>query len=466
MPSTIHSNPLVTGYHKLVQKYGSPLPERLVVFNEGTTYSFSQPKDWYLLEWFYVTVIRPLKRKQVNKHLANIKSEEMRNLVESIVENAYEFINYEEKLLISACSVISRKDLAVHLRDYIPVRSLDDVVRFLLLNERKRSIVPGLAVLLSMLTEGEENNEDNEYILDTIRVLVKFCPSIDFPIQLSSIDSLITEIGLSDIHFAKRGEIQSLYPEDGDFALPWAYVRFQDGYLTLMHPRRIGLSNTEFTFPQKNSKAAYRLISPAYLSRFDKIQVRSRGFRIVQVLDSSSLSKGFSSIESDLPSLVLKDDEILSLQRSGRLEVGSMQNPVREKDSVYLEFLSGIQLSGIRILPITENLTSDSGGESTEDSFLFTVAQDEKGFIVVYENIYPARATYLFKVNRQLYQKGIEKIASFFSSETIINKRQKLTWNSRLLVDSSILWMQKIIHPTDDFSSWRKDILRFLPKKR
>lgn len=466
MSSSSNTNPLVIGYHELALKYGEPLPERLVEFNDETGYTFSRPKDWYLLEWFYITVLRPLKRKRVIRLLDDIKDEDMRANVGAMVENAYEYFNHEESLLTFACSAISRKDLASNLHAYIPVHSLDDVVRFLLLNERRRDIVPGLAVLLSMLLEAEENSEENEYVLDTVRVLVKFSPSIDFPVQLSSIDKLMAEIGLTDVHFAKRSDIQDLYPENGDFSLPWAYVRFQDGYVTLMHPRRIGLTDTEFTFPQKTSKAAYRLISPAYLSRFDRILVRSRQFKITHVLDSSALLKGFSSIESDLPELVLNNDEILSLQRRGKLETGSIQNPVREKDSAYLEFLSGIQLSGYRIIPVTENLASDSGGEATEEAFLFTVAKDNNGLLVVYENIFPARATYLFMVNGKLYQNGVERIASYFTSGTIINKRQKLTWNSRLLVDNSILWMQRIIHPADDFPSWRRDILRFIQKKR
>ena len=466
MPTISDKNPLVSGYHELEQRYGGPLPERLVVFNTETSHSFSSSKDWYLLEWFFISVIRPMTRKEVKRLLDNIKDDGIRLKVGNIVENAYEYSAYEENLLISACSAIDRKDLPAHLIKYIPVTSLDDVVRFLLLNERRRDIVPGLAVLLSLLLDGEENDDYNEYILDTVRVLVKFCPSIDFPIQLSAIDNLIAEIGMTDVHFAKRGDIKSLYPEDGEFSLPWAYVRFQDGYLTLMHPRRIGLSDTEYTFTQKNSKASYKLISPAYLARFDKIKVRSKGFRIVQVLDASVLSKGFSSIEKDLPELVLNDEQIHILQSRGTLETGTFQNPVKEKDSAYLEFLSGIQLSGFSIVPVSENLLSDSGGETTEEAFLFTVAKDDKGYIVIFENIFPARATYLFKVNRQLYKKGVERIASYFSSGSIINKRQKLTWNSRLLVDSSILWMQKVIHPTDDFPTWRQSILRFLPKSR
>ena len=107
-----------------------------------------------------------------------------------------------------------------------------------------------------------------------------------------------------------------------------------------------------------------------------------------------------------------------------------------------------------KVIPCVERL-SHSNSDITEYAFLFSIKCSSGKILIVHENVNPDRATLLFVVKEENFNKSIREIYDFLQSAEI-NKRSSLRDKNVEIEDAGILSYRSINH--DDLYSWKQTI--------
>ena len=94
--------------------------------------------------------------------------------------------------------------------------------------------------------------------------------------------------------------------------------------------------------------------------------------------------------------------------------------------SAYFDYLSQSQIKGKNPVPCTELLIHTYGTGESEDAFIFSVKSFRSDEIkLVFENVNEARATIVFEITSNMYEKALRCVFDFMRSDEH-NKRQRL----------------------------------------
>ena len=122
--------------------------------------------------------------------------------------------------------------------------------------------------------------------------------------------------------------------------------------------------------------------------------------------------------------------------------------------SDYINFLVKMQSEDYKVIPCVERL-AHSNSDMTEYAFLFSIKCSSGKILIVHENVNPDRATLLFLVKEENFNKSIREIYDFLQSAEI-NKRSSLRDKTIETEDAGILSYRSINH--EDLYSWKQTI--------
>jgi hypothetical protein len=113
-----------------------------------------------------------------------------------------------------------------------------------------------------------------------------------------------------------------------------------------------------------------------------------------------------------------------------------------------------MQSEDYKVIPCVERL-AHSNSDMTEYAFLFSIKCSSGKILIVHENVNPDRATLLFLVKEENFNKSIREIYDFLQSAEI-NKRSSLRDKTIEIEDAGILSYRSINH--EDLYSCKQTI--------
>lgn len=139
-------------------------------------------------------------------------------------------------------------------------------------------------------------------------------------------------------------------------------------------------------------------------------------------------------------------------QSLNKEEVRQLYEPVISK-SDYLKYLAQRLDTEFKLIPVLEY----SNGQ-LEDSFLFRFRNKRGHVLIVWENVKPGRATYVFKYEEAKHKDVLEKIESFIMSEDYHKKRSLLSGNDRAarILKQELCFYKK--YPHKGFTDFRAEL--------
>lgn len=250
---------------------------------------------------------------------------------------------------------------------------------------------------------------------------------------------------------------------NGTKPIPWSAVTFHDYRLSVVNI--FGGSNTPFIYRNPNISKSFNSVKK-YIERACPMLTASlRDGNIVDI-------KGVDRLISLIPKLTNKtlfdeeDYDISSKVRHITLYPGNsylltdIKNRREFSKSTFLSYLSKKHLIDFKVYYLLESVNHMSN-ESTRDEygFLFSIAQNTRRTILVFENITDeSRASIVFTVSTPLLTEAVNQIKKFLSGD-MINKRQKLAYGHITFKSDSIISVTRILHT--DIYSWRSNINRY-----
>jgi len=133
-------------------------------------------------------------------------------------------------------------------------------------------------------------------------------------------------------------------------------------------------------------------------------------------------------------------------------EVKELYDPVISK-SDYLKYLAQRLDAEFKLIPVLE-----FSNNQLEDSFLFRFRNKRGHVLIVWENVKPGRATYVFKYEEARHPDILEKIESFIMSEEYHKKRSLLSGTDRpaRIIKQELCFYKK--YPHKGFEDFRAEV--------
>lgn len=205
------------------------------------------------------------------------------------------------------------------------------------------------------------------------------------------------------------------------FEIPWSDVRFGDGLI------RLRIAGKEYSMGRRDVRQSFNAIKRAFIRRLPRLRVVLAEEKVRFPSDEEHVL--FNDVLRFLKfrnTFCAPDPEVRIPVRDfiGGFSGGALPGIFFPKDkSPYLEHLCRIQSERHVIVPLIERMSHNSSSEE-EDAFLFTVEAGD-ALYVIWENVNPNRATYVFCLSEAAYMERLQLIFDYALSDRI-NKRECL----------------------------------------
>lgn len=224
------------------------------------------------------------------------------------------------------------------------------------------------------------------------------------------------------------------------FEVGWDKITFQDGRLLLDtgQERRLAC-------PLSQSRQTYNLFREAFIQRVPPLQVRIHSKQAPEIIKTPEFQEVFQYLQ-------IREDIRLG-EFSRRLDLAkflvkskiNFQDTFLPKDrGPYIQFLVEKQSPDHRFIPVFEKAID------REDAFLFTVKGSRT--YIVWENMNENTATYVFPVSKQDYEKTLQAIYDYASSDTDY-KRMRMHYGQSV----EIFGTQCRILYHNDLNQWKRE---------
>ena len=248
-----------------------------------------------------------------------------------------------------------------------------------------------------------------------------------------------------------------------EWILDWNCVKFKSGYFIVLPPADGKIKFKPKAFPYRGVGESFNYLREYLSERLNPIRC------YVEALDLTIYDK--ITLEAAIQKFA-----VLSKQRA--ITTNATKQPPRESldqmtfkqalskaaqmtpeefekyKSDYINFLVRLQSEEFKVIPCVERL-AHSNSDMTEYAFLFSIKCSSGKIMIVHENVNPDRATLLFIVKEENFNKSIREIYDFLQSAEI-NKRSSLRGKNIEIKDAGILSYRSINH--DDLYSWKQTI--------
>lgn len=247
-------------------------------------------------------------------------------------------------------------------------------------------------------------------------------------------------------------------PFDGIVTIPWEYVTFHNRFFLIDHPRfyTSGGSKHAYKYICEQSKTAFNYIKKAFISKLPPIIVECQRGQITKVINIGDISICVTALETG--TLPPKVKIQIPKQRSSRESLSFDEYTQRKNDykSIYLDYLAEHLYKGSSIYYCKECRLNSSNATSYEDAFIFRLTDN----VLLYENVLDKRASVVFKIDPSKEEECTEAINAYFSSDIIVNKREKIASEMTLFLDSCIKDYKRIYHTS--FHEWKVELTSFI----
>ena len=248
-----------------------------------------------------------------------------------------------------------------------------------------------------------------------------------------------------------------------EWILDWNCVKFKSGYFVVFPPDDGKVKFKPKAFPYRGVGESFNYLREYLNDRLNPVRC------YVEALDLTIYDK--ITLEAAIQKFA-----VLSKQRA--ITTNATKQPPRESPdqmtfkqalskaaqmtpeefekykSDYINFLVKMQSEDYKVIPCVERL-AHSNSDMTEYAFLFSIKCSSGKILIVHENVNPDRATLLFLVKEENFNKSIREIYDFLQSAEI-NKRSSLRGKNIEIEDAGILSYRSINH--DDLYSWKQTI--------
>lgn len=280
-----------------------------------------------------------------------------------------------------------------------------------------------------------------------------FEPANDLSYLLAEIERLSTN--------QKFTEDKS-FPQTGEFEVPWRFVHFYEGVLSITHPNPSKRGTfTPFHFRNSDILKSFEDIRLYIEKKSPKLRVQAADGVIIGLLNF----KEFMSVISQYKDFEKEED--IGFGRP--LNPGNLSGFTKEvfqrnsfiRKSPYLSYLATLHNTGYNILYLLERVIHESGQVDTDEyGYLFVIKKTAIQMILLYENITDSsRSSIVFYVDPENYTKAVEIIRKFLAGE-IKNKRQKLAFGQIRFNNPCIREVKRIKHT--DLIDWKYNIQYYL----
>ena len=217
--------------------------------------------------------------------------------------------------------------------------------------------------------------------------------------------------------------------------VPWETIEFCNGRV-MFYPFRLNgalilKSRTPFVVNCKESKAIYNHIRKHFANVLPLIRAYQKGSDIVGLESEIHLLDAIRILQSKQDFVEWESDDSgikfsFPFEKSIKQDYDKILANLRLRKSSYFDYLSQVQIKGKNPVPCTELLTHTYGIGENEDAFIFSVKSFHCDEVkLVFENVNEARATIVFEVMANMYEKALRCIFDFMRSDEY-NKRQRL----------------------------------------
>ncbi len=251
-------------------------------------------------------------------------------------------------------------------------------------------------------------------------------------------------------------EKKEKYDDNGVIEIPWTCVRFFDGYISVWHPNHMhdGAIRPRL-YPDSRIKKSLGKISELLIKRLPPIVAKvSKGWitelvnipkisDCIEVIDQPSLQPDYFLVRGKIPKNMpgLSKDIIHCL--------------ISDHDEKYLSYLCDKHLDNFKAYYLLELRVNTNLTEIKEQGFLFVLNENGSVITLVYENELEARSTIIFYVDRYAYQRAVNFVHEFFSSNTV-NKRDLLQYHRVDARNSGIKDYYHVYHTT--LHEWKRTL--------
>lgn len=280
---------------------------------------------------------------------------------------------------------------------------------------------------------------------NTIRTFY-FEPANDFSFLLAEINRLSNLISVKE---------DDKFPIEGEFEIPWKYVRFDDNILTIIHPNPSKRGTmTPFYFRNQDILKSFEDIRPYIETRCCKLRVLSVDGVITSLLNYDDFIRYVAQYKDwEKAENIGYNDPI---KRTNKVNI-NVQELLRIKEvnkSPYLRHLSYIHLKEYNVTYLLERVIHESGLVDTDEyGYLFVIKKTPKEMVLHYENISNlSRSSILFYTDPLMYEDSVNVIRKFLASD-IRNKRQKMSLGKIRFNTHCIKSYKRIKHT--DIEDWK-----------
>jgi len=248
-----------------------------------------------------------------------------------------------------------------------------------------------------------------------------------------------------------------------EWTLDWNCVKFKSGYFVVLPPDdgKVKFKPKAFPYPgviesfnylkeylNDRLKPVRCYVEALDLTIYDKIRLEEA----IQKFAVVSKQRGITTNTTKQPQR--ESPEQMSFKQALSKAAQMTPEEFEKYKSDYINFLVKMQSEDYKVIPCVERL-AHSNSDMTEYAFLFSIKCSSGKILIVHENVNPDRATLLFLVKEENFNKSIRGIYDFLQSAEI-NKRSSLRGKNIEIEDAGILSYRSINH--DDLYSWKQTI--------
>ena len=244
--------------------------------------------------------------------------------------------------------------------------------------------------------------------------------------------------------------------------LDWDCVEFKQNHIVVTPPKDKSVQFNTTTIHTPNSIEAFNYLKDYLKERLSPIHCTIKG-KSLEIFDQIRFNE---ALRLFIKSYKQNGISIGSQSRPHSNRQNSFDNALAQSNkmteeeffkykSEYINYLVGIQSKKHKIIPCVESL-SHTTGDTYEYAFIFTAKCKNGDFLIVHENVNPARSTILFVVKKNGYDDSIRLIYDFLHSAEI-NKRSNIREKNLKIDNPNIVKYASIDH--NFISEWKAYLL-------
>ena len=252
-----------------------------------------------------------------------------------------------------------------------------------------------------------------------------------------------------------------------EWILDWNCVKFKSGYFVVLPPEDGKVKFKPKAFPYRGVIDSFNYLREYLNDRLNPVRcyVEALDLTIFDKLRLEEAIQKFTAVSKQraITTNVTKQPpreapEQMSFKQAMSKAAQMTPEEFEKYKSDYINFLVKKQSEDYKVIPCVERL-AHSNSDMTEYAFLFSIKCSSGKIMIVHENVNPDRATLLFIVKEENYNKSIKEIYDFLQSAEI-NKRSSLRGKNIEIEDAGVLSYRSINH--DDLYSWKQTINTYI----